>query len=319
MIGEDHFEAELEGALGLPVAAVERRPSPYRTSFALEEVDVQLSDGGRLALIFKDLSRSSLHPVARNVKPGFLDDPLREIEVYRDVLEPAGVGAPRFYGAVAERGWLFIERVAGAELYQVGERSTWEHVARRLGRMHAVLRPAIDRAGRAIVHDRAWYRRWPERAQRFAAERGDEEAAATLEHVVAGHDRVVERLLELPVTVVHGEFYASNVLVDDPLHPDRVAPVDWEQAAIGSGLVDLAALTSGGWGGDDRGRIAAAYRETSPDRLDDRQFAAGLEAARLHLALQWLGWSEHWTAPPEHRQDWLAEAANAFGALGRVA
>lgn len=312
--GDEQLRRALGELLGAPIRSLVRRPSPYRTSFALEELDVELGDGRRLALMLKDLDRGALHPDAADVKPAFLHDPLREIEIYRDVLGDGDLGPPRFHGAVPDRGWLFLERVTGVELYQVGERATWEHVARRLAALHARLSPLASRASRAIRYDRAWYRLWPERALRTAAARGDDEAVAVLEEIARGHERVVGRLLALPTTLIHGEFYASNVLVDDATAPQRVAPVDWEQAGVGPALMDLAALTSGGWGEEDRAAIADAYREACADTLDDG-FTAALDACRLHLALQWLGWSEAWSPPPEHRQDWLDEARRAAGRL----
>jgi hypothetical protein len=33
-----------------------------------------------------------------------------------------------------------------------------------------------------------------------------------------------------------------------------------------------------------------------------------LDHCRIHLAVQWLGWSRKWVAPPEHHRDWLVEA-----------
>jgi hypothetical protein len=60
--------AELERALGehdgqpVSVVAFGRRPGAYRTSYAIEELDVELADGRRLRLMLKDLSRASLHP-----------------------------------------------------------------------------------------------------------------------------------------------------------------------------------------------------------------------------------------------------------------
>lgn len=316
MIDDDVLRTELGRVLGAPPRTFDRRPSPYRTSFALEEIDLVLDDGRRLELMLKHVARDALHPDAAGVKPEFLHDPLREVEVYRDVLAPAGLGTPTFHGADVERGWLFLERVAGVELYQVGERGTWEYVARWLARMHDRLTAEVGAAPRAIRYDARWYRRWPERAARLARDRDDVEALAVLGGIAASYDHVVERLLALPTTLVHGEFYASNVLVDDADSPRRVAPVDWEQAGVGPGLVDLAALTSGGWDEDDRRHIAAAYRATWNGSLDDDTFAAGLEACRLHLALQWLGWSDAWSPPAEHRQNWLDEARRAVARLG---
>ena len=41
---------------------------------------------------------------------------------------------------------------------------------------------------------------------------------------------------------------------------------------------------------------------------DAERFLSSLDYCRLHLAVQWLGWSPSWTPPPEHAQDWLNEA-----------
>ena len=83
---------------GPVVVGLHRRPSAYRTSCALEEVDVELDDGSRIELMFKHLARAALSPQARDAKPPFVHDPLREIELYREVLDGAGFGTPRFHG-----------------------------------------------------------------------------------------------------------------------------------------------------------------------------------------------------------------------------
>jgi thiamine kinase-like enzyme len=82
-------------------------------------------------------------------------------------------------------------------------------------------------------------------------------------------------------------------------------------AAVGPASIDLAALV-GGWGASERESLVAAYREalatsgvTAParDALD-----ADVSRSRLHLALQWLGWSSEWRPPREHAHDWVGEA-----------
>jgi hypothetical protein len=310
VIADAELRAALERMLGEPVGALERRPSEYRSSFPLEELDARLESGRRLELVLKDVGR--LEPPVRAAKPGFLYDPLREIEIYRDVLEPAALGTPRYFGADTDRGWLLIERIRGVELFQVGERATWETVARWLAQAHARLAPAATGAKRAIRYAREYLELWPRRALAHSRLRGDEEAAAALARLAEDYGAVVELLLEPPATLIHGELYASNVLVDASSEPRRVAPIDWEQAAVGPALVDVAALTAGRWGEADRAAIAAAYARSRGEPID----AAGLEAARLHLAVQWLGWSANWTPPPEHRHDWLTEALQSAERLG---
>lgn len=281
---------ELTRLLGAPVTAVWRRPSPYQTSCGLEEIGAELADGTRLELIRKDLRRSALGAAARHTKPAFLHDPGREVEIYR-LLSRCGLGTPACYAAGP--GFLLIERVPGIELFQVGELEGWRQAARWLRRLHERFAAVPPSSPRLLRHDAGYYRLWAGRA----CERVPEIAP-----IVDRYERVVERLVGLPQTLIHGEFYPSNVLVAG----ERIAPVDWEMAAIGPGLVDLAALVTG-WEGEDRATIAAAY-----GAVDE----AALAACRLHLALQWLGWSAAWTPPPEHAHDWVAEAVDAAERLG---
>jgi Ser/Thr protein kinase RdoA (MazF antagonist) len=315
------LSAVLTGA-GMRIRSLERRPSPYRSSYPLEELDVALDDGSTVQIVFKDLARSGLDADARRVKPAFLYEPLREIAVYERLLEPARLGTARLYGsAVApEQGryWLFIERVDGAELYQIGELALWEDTARWLAGAHLALTPeaqgGIDRA-HLVEHDRDHYLRWMERALRFATSGGSGKASRELTALARHYPGVADLLAGLPRTVIHGELYASNVLISRAPQP-RVCPVDWEMAGVGPGLVDLAALTTGALGTERRGAIVGAYRSACADHLSDESFGASLAACRLHLAVQWLGWAADWRPPPDHRHDWFGEAKRAARELG---
>lgn len=300
---------ELDGEFGL-----ERRPSPYRTSFPIEELRTELAGRGEVKLAFKRLDRGELEPAAQLAKPRFLHDPEREPAVYRALLPQAPPGPPEYFGSVPveEGAWLFVEWVEGRELFQVGERELWEAAARWLAEFHAALAPELERHRRQaplIEHDLGFYRGWMERAREFAADPRRAGAAARVEWLGERHDQVVEALLAMPRTVVHGEFYASNVLVAG----NRVAPVDWELSAVGPGLTDLAALVSG-WPETDRRALAAAYASQPevPDFAD-----RDLDLVRLQVAIQWLGWAPpEWEPPEGQRRDWLAEAVELAEELG---
>ena len=280
----------LAARLEEPVVDVRRRPYPYRTSHHLEQLEVELAGGSRRLLLLKHVRRSKLSAKARRAKPQFLHDPRREAEAYR-LLEPAGLGVPACYGANDD--WLLIEQVPGVELWQLGEIEPWARAAAWLRRLHDRFAVNLPESDHLLKYDAAHFRLWPERAARLHPE---------LAPVVVGYERIVRLLTDVAPTFVHGEFYASNVLVTS----DRVAPVDWEMAGIGPGVVDLAALATG-WAGEGRSEILDAYGAVAEELLD---------AARLHLALQWLGWSDSWTAPPEHSHDWLGEALLTARRLG---
>jgi aminoglycoside phosphotransferase (APT) family kinase protein len=318
------LRAGLEAALasvGLELAEeVERRPSPYRTSFPIEELRVDIAGRGPATLAFKRLDWEELEPSAQLAKPRFLHDPAREPAAYRTLLPQAPIGPPEFFGAVGEgeRCWLFVEWVEGRELFQVGARELWEEAARWLARFHVALAPELDRCRREahlLDHDAAFYRRWIERAREFASD------PQPVEWLAGRHEQVVEALLAMPRTAIHGEFYASNVLVAADSVPTRVgqnsdarvAPVDWELAAAGPGLTDLAALVSG-WPDADRRAIAAAYAaEPGVPEFTERD----LNFARLQVAIQWLGWAPpEWKPPEGQRHDWLGEAVALAEGLG---
>jgi aminoglycoside phosphotransferase (APT) family kinase protein len=307
------------------IRSLERAASKFQTSFTLEDVFVTFDDGDSVSLVFKNVGAGGLSERARAAKPMFLYDPEREIEVYRLLLPRASLGTADCYGAVADaavdRYWLFIENVPGVALWQIGELETWRNVARWLASFHDAFAAdhGIRDASHLLRHDSGFYRAWPERALSFT-QPADAGRRRALERLAERYDEVVRRLESLPATFIHGEFYASNVLVDAGPPSPRVCPIDWENAAIGPGLLDLAALTTGNWSDSERESLALAYRDAlatvSGGALPEHEFLSALDWCYLHLAVQWLGWAPEWRAPRAHRYDWLAEALRLADKLG---
>lgn len=310
------------------ISAIERRPSAFCSSFVLEEIDVWLDDHTMLPLVLKVLGRPGLLPTARKAKPAFLADPRREIEAYRLILAPNSLGTARFYGAIVdspiERYWLFLERVPGLDLRYIGSFDTWRRVTCWLADFHRHFAAGGDRLGPSATrhllrYDGNFYRRWLSRARRFVQLQGDgspPDVRRRFDQLAPRYDRIVERLISLPTTLIHGELYPANVRLHHDAGRDRVCAVDWELASIAPGLVDLAALTSGQWSEEQKRALALTYYETYYERSAShdssirglREFLTNLDCCRLHLALQWLGWSLEWSPPLDQTQDWLAEA-----------
>jgi len=326
-VDEAGIEAHLEAmfarhfGLGRSILSLVRRPSAYASSFRMDEIDVRLDDGSELPVIMKDLSADALSTDARRARPRFVDEPCREICAYQRLLSRAPAGTASCYGAISDyderRHWLFLERVDGLELRHVGAFQAWEAAAAWIGCFHHAFLPTAEGladSAKLLVYDEHFYWRWMERALRFA--RPDREASAALMHVARHYGPVVDRLMHLPRTVIHGEFYPSNILIASGMDRRRVCPVDWEMTALAPGLMDLASL-SAGWGTKARRALAAAYSRSTPDgrRMtpdDTRDFFVNLACCRLHLAIKMLGWSGDWAPPPQHACDWLAEAVTIF-------
>ena len=315
-----------ENASRSPVR-VHRRASEYATSAPLEHVTAEFPDGPSRDFILKHLAPRQLMAGARRAKPAFVIDPCREIEVYRTLLAPVDVG-PRLIGfASAPESatyWLLTEYVHGREMYQIGELDRWGAVAGWLAALHErfarIPYAALARQARLIDYNHDWYMVWLNRALRFFASDDSQcsrRRSSALRWLAQRYYKVVDHLLSLPVTIIHGEFYPSNVLVTDDSRARSVYPVDWEMTATGPGVIDLAALAAGDWRDADRRALIAAYvRASTPDGTGVEEMAQSVAYAQIHLAVQWLGWFGRRRAPAGHTRDWLGDAIDRAEALG---
>lgn len=332
---------ELRGALdaafsrdGSPrIVDLDTRPLPYASSFALEEADVRFDDGSMLELVCKGTGEAAMLPEARRIKPRFLHNPLREIATYERILAPFAAGAPRFYGSAADRRrggrWLFLERISGVPLTEVGDFAVWRQASGWLAGMHGRLERAAGLARAAAVvpllrYDRAHARAWMGRAQQnLEADRAQPRSVRRrFASLASQYESVLDEIAAQPSGFVHGEFFASNVLVETTTGHVRVRPVDWELAGMGPMLMDLAALTAGRWTEDERAEMAASYRTVASEEpgtvtsLSHRDFMRAFDCCRLQLAVQRFAWARQWTPPTSHTQDWLGEALEAADRLG---
>jgi hypothetical protein len=270
-------------------------PAPFRATTSHR---IEMTGPGRLR---KDLSNDGWIS-GPETRPPFLHCPGREPSAYRALLGPLGIG-PRCTASGCD--WVEIEFVRGVELWQIEDLAVWAAAARALATTHHRLR---DRAGcdvPFVVHDAHLAATWRMRAA----------ASGMPAHVIAAHERAwEERLLALPATVIHGDSYASNVLVrrDGPTAEPDLVFIDWELVGIGPAVLDLAALTAGSWPEEAVDAMTRAYFETaddlSPSFSSWEERRSDLDAARLHLCVQWSGWAGGWRPPKAHRRDWVRDA-----------
>jgi len=214
--------------------------------------------------------------------------------------------------------------VAGQPLTEVGEFDVWLIVSTWLARMHGRVASGRISAGATTVplvhYDRAHWRRWLSRAERHVQESEQSLSRRTrFAGIVSRYDAVIEETAALPAGFVHGEFFASNVLVQGG-GSVRVRPLDWELAGIGPVLIDLAALTAGRWSDAARTELAMAYH-AALDRncetwLPREIFVRAFDCCRLQIAVRQLGWAARWTPPSLHTQDWLGDAIDAAERIG---
>src|SRR5262249_15811131 len=143
----------------------------------------------------------------------------------------------------------------------------WERAAKWIAHFHQSFpSPVTERltadAG-LVVYDEAFYWCWIERARCFNT---CSEARRGVDVIACDYGGVVQPRLGLKLTLIHGDFYADNVLVSKNGTHHRICPVDWELAALAPGLMDVASLAAG-WAEREQRMLARAYFAASPEGL----------------------------------------------------
>ncbi len=292
---------EVGRCLGAEVTAVRDLPAPPSTSYALRRLLVEFADGRTLDVFLKEFDVS---PHAPDVA---LQRGARERYAYEKMLAGRHLGTPELYGVVwDDRGgwhWLLLEFVEGHKLrrHPIVDRVA---AAAWLARLHASIsghEADLARPGLLLRYDDEYFRDTAERALRAVGSRFNA-LRRRLEVAVAGYDDHIEKICSAEPTVVHGSYRPKNVLVDTRRTAPRICPIDWELAAIGPPLHDLAFLADG----CDRPEVellCESYVAQAATRglviSCTGEIPVQLERLRLHKALRSLARSAEWAYPEE--------------------
>jgi hypothetical protein len=297
------------GRHGRPVELLARRRVGDRATFPNEAVTV--AAGGKARTVFCKYGSGDGHPVF-----GHRGGVRYEARVYRDVLECVTTRTVGYVGHHHDDGSgdtsLFLEYLEGAAPYAWSATSrdavlaaTW------LGRFHRETARLPPTSAFLCRYDRVYYDGWAERTLGYTEPL--RRSQSWIPAACRGFVELVDVLLAAPAVVLHGEYYAKNVLVAH----GAAYPVDWESAAVGAGEIDLAAATDGFWepalvAAAEATYAAARWPEGPPDNFRRR-----LAVARLYTQFRWLGDRPEWTVSPrlEWRLDRARRAAHALDLL----
>jgi serine/threonine protein kinase len=230
------------------IAAIHSRWSETSSSYETYILTVQLADGGAFEVFLKNYGAFVL------VKDEMKQRREREVRVYQHLLEDANLGTPRYYGTIWDESqgtfWLLLEYVEGTPVGYLESNHYWTAAATAagwLGQMHGYFtRHAhyLSRLDFLIRHD-----------ARFLSAKA-EAALDTVSQILPGsvdrfarivnrYDQFIEAMVAHPPTLIHGAFRPQNVMVSGESQSTRICAYDWEEAAFGAPLYDLAYLTDG--------------------------------------------------------------------------
>jgi hypothetical protein len=272
----------LERVLGPDAVIVTREPNVCTSRFGSEVITCRDRRGAIHRLLCK------YGPTGARSGHGHRGGLAYEGAVYRHALEPEGIGTARLWAVYEEckQGltWLVIDYFDGAE------RANWDPAAilpaaRWIAHFHATMERRVDAPELAFLsrYDERYFAPWAERADALVGDTG-RRRFAWWPCLNLRFRECVELLLEAPTTIIHGEFYPSNVLRVG----DAIRPVDWESAAVGAGEIDLASLIEG-WPEKLSHECVENYRVIRWPQGAPPSFERALDAARVYLALRWLG------------------------------
>jgi aminoglycoside phosphotransferase (APT) family kinase protein len=296
----ERWSGMIERCLSTGVTAVRELPAPASTSYALRRLMLELTDGRTLDVLLKDFDVSP-HAADLALRRG-----ARERYVYETVLAGRNLGTPELYGVVWDEPsgphWLLLEFVQGRTLRQ-SPIEHWIAAAAWLGRLHGTTagrEAELAQPGLLVNYDEAYFRDMAERALQAVGTRSGS-LHRRLASAVDGYGAMVEGFRAGRPTLVHGSFRRKNVLVDASVTPVRICPTDWELAAIGPQLHDLACLANEVDQGPTIELFCKAYVKAAdvfglavagPDEM-----LANVDRLRLHRVLRSLARSTEWVYP----------------------
>jgi len=307
VLSDASLTTSLGRIFGTRVELVSREGNVFSSVAPSEIVRLRTPDGD-IRLLAKYQTGAQHH-----TGHGFWGDISYEARVYGRLLDRMDVTAPRRWGIdeTTSPQCLFIEYVDGERLSK-SPREALISVAHWLGEFHRAGEALVadGSAGFINILDAGYFTGWARRTREFA--RPLHASKPWLPRVCDAFEAASGSLAAAPSTIVHGEFYPRNILVNG----DGVFPVDWQSAAIGLAEIDVASMIEG-WGQGDI--VATCLREYArsrwPHQAEPSQFRGRLDLARVYWPLRWLGDEAAWTLSPRraHYFDELLDAARDAG------
>ena len=313
----DTLEEGLSRLHGRParIREVRREFLPSSSSFRTERLYVSLDSGKPLRVFFKDLNPEHQTEKARAVRELDLAPSRRELQMYQSVLSPERFGTLQLYASrwEPERGifWIFLEDGGRVLLHNHLDLPRWTAAARWAARFHAATRNLPDSQTRFLPrYDYAHYCKCVDRVEQILPKLETSEREIVNRGLTCYAKRI-DRLSELPQSVIHGQFFGKNVMLRRRKPSPLITVIDWETAALGPSAFDLVSLTSGKWTPQQRQAMQAAYFEQSRAETghptDWEAFCQELAVVALYQSLEWLAWWGHHRGLSRHFANFMRE------------
>jgi hypothetical protein len=290
---------QCEDVGGRSLTLLGREPTPYATTFPCEIVTCRIGREKPRRLFCK--YTAGVDYIGHGHRGGVG----HEIATYRHILALTNKFRPRFYGGYTDsetgQHWLFLEYLDGSlRVGKLNDPVAMARTARWIAQFHVTSQRLLSNERLRFLkrYDKEYYLGWISRTVDFAGP--NYRKLSWFHHLNARAEEFLSPLLDSTPAIIHGEYYQHNIL----FHQGRVCPIDWESAAVGEGLIDLACLTDG-WESRIADSCTATYVRTRWPEGAPTEFAKVLNAARLYMTVRWLGDDPDFTRSAGARGHWV--------------
>jgi hypothetical protein len=301
---------------------IPERLAAYREAFpVLEEVtEWQLLRKWSLSEVY----RTTMASAATRILKWGGSEMAKEAAIYKTLLEPLHIRAPHIYGYYEDnRGCLMIMEDAGPyDLEKQPDAVHFTEAARELARLRTTAAAYLSQS--AVPPD--VMKTYTVTATYFLRQLEDliraDECNLVLQKAKALFpEDVVQLYREVPLTLVHHDYHAKNLLVQG----EHILPIDWSNAYLSPHLGDLYCLMTEArsYAGMSGRNIWDAYvSETGTDPSDLNRLAWQVNIGGicwLIRTLRWLvyGGTRNIPGSEEWIPDLLADLAKLLDALER--
>lgn len=234
------LETVLQEIIGPDLTLLSRVSTDYMSSHPME--DVSIAVGGESLDVVCKYSAPGIDRVA-----GHIRGVAYEAEIYRRAFPNPDLTTPVFYGTFSlgdSVDCIVLEKVPGYRIHHSTFPRGLVDASADLGGFHShgigSLPPAHN------VFNRSHFSRLMSEMELLPG------VSARLTGMGS---TVVDVLANAPRSLIHGELYPDNVLINE----EGPVVVDWESAGVGPGILDFATLTQGRWDPDLVGECEEVY------------------------------------------------------------
>ena len=209
-----------------------------------------------------------------------------EARVYNEILRETYLSSVRFYGVgrIKSYGeiWMVLEyKKDGVRLDLHPDINIIEKAVEWIAKFH--LLNESNTPSFLTLYNELYYSVWVKKVENFC---NSHNIYSWLFDACSFFKNNIKILTECPTTLIHGEYYPNNILIEDGI----VYPIDWESAAIGVGEIDLASILEG-W---DDASISQAIKTYTSNRWPNgnfyqEEFKKRFLMAQIYFHLRWLG------------------------------